>query len=261
MIALPLLDFFTWKGLTILKPIIGIACGQKWQGNRQTLYVHKPYSDAIAKAGGVPVLLPIVEGEDLPLIDIVDGLLLPGGVDVDPRFYNEEPAQRLGTVDLDWDYNDVSLCKKALYVDMPILGICRGHQVLNVALGGILHQDIPTEVQDALKHDQGDNYYNPCHTINVKRDTLLFVVFQTERLEVNSSHHQAVKEPGKSLIVSAFASDHVVEAIESAEHRFVLGLQWHPELMCEKFPEMLNPFLAFCRAAQAFRREKHASKT
>lgn len=248
----------TERGLTILKPIIGIACGQKWQGNKQTLYVHKPYSDAIVTSGGIPVLLPIVKSEDLSLLDIVDGLLLPGGLDIDPVFYNEEPSSKLGSVDYDWDLSDLRLCKRALYVNMPILGICRGHQVLNVACGGSLIQDINTEVNNVLKHEQEQDYYNPIHQVIVKKATLAYRVFGTEKLQTNSSHHQAVKDPARGFIISASSSDSVVEAIESTEHSFVLGLQWHPERMYSKFPEMLKPFKAFVSAASLFRRGKNA---
>ncbi len=237
-----------------MKPVIGIACGQEWLGSRQTLYVHKPYTDAIVTAGGVPVLLPIAEVEAEALLNVVNGLLFPGGIDVDPRFYNEEPIARLGQVDLDWDANDIKLCTKALYNDMPVLGICRGHQLINVAAGGTLYQDIYTEPKTTLKHGQEANFYNPTHKVNVKRDTLLFNLFKKDELWINSSHHQAVKDIAPGFVASAIASDSIIEAIESKKHNFVLGLQWHPEWLSIKDKEMLKPFIGLVEAAKEYRR-------
>lgn len=239
-----------------MKPIIGILCGQKWQGSKQTQYVHKPYTEAIVAALGVPVLLPISDVKTEALLDIVDGLLFPGGIDVDPSFYQEEPIVSLGEVDRQWDQNDISFCKEALKRDMPILGICRGHQLINVASGGSLYQDIYTEPKTSLKHQQEANLYNPSHRISINEGSLLEKIFMENELWVNTSHHQAVKKVAKGFIVSAKTSDNIVEAIESTDHRFVLGLQWHPELMYLQDNKMLKPFIALCEAAKDYRREQ-----
>jgi putative glutamine amidotransferase len=239
-----------------VKPIIGIACGQEWRGSRQSLYVHKPYTDAIVKTGGVPVLLPIAEVETEALLSIVDGLLLPGGIDVDPRFYNEEPMARLGQVDLDWDANDMRLCREAMYRDIPILGICRGHQLINVAAGGTLYQDIYTEPKTTLKHAQEVNFYNGIHKIAVKSETLLQEIIEKDEVWVNSSHHQAVKDVAPDFEVAGVASDGIIEAIESKKHNFVLGVQWHPEWMYLKDNNMLKLFIAFINSAAQIGRKK-----
>lgn len=237
-----------------MKPIIGILCGVEWRGNKQTMYVHKLYTDAIASSGGVPLLLPITEDDAESYVDIVDGLLFPGGIDIDPSFYREEPLSALGSVDLEWDRNDLKICEKALVKDLPILGICRGHQLLNVACGGTLYQDIYTEPKTTLKHGQEANFYNPTHKIKLRSDTLLYEIFGVNELRVNSSHHQAVKDVAPGFMVSAWASDNIIEAIEAKGYTFVLGLQWHPEWMALKDKMMLKPFQALCKAALARRR-------
>ncbi len=237
-----------------MKPIIGILCGIEWRGNKQTMYVHKLYTDAIASSGGVPLLLPITELDAESYVNAVDGLLFPGGIDVDPAFYREEPISALGSVDLEWDRNDLKICEKAFERDLPILGICRGHQLLNVACGGTLYQDIYTEPKTTLKHGQEANFYNPTHKIKLRSNTLLYEIFGVNELRVNSSHHQAVKDVAPGFIVSATAPDNIIEAIEAKEYTFVLGLQWHPEWMALKDETMLKPFQALCKAALARRR-------
>ncbi len=237
-----------------MKPIIGILCGQEWRGNKQTLYVHKLYTEAIASSGGIPILLPITDIQAESYISIVQGLVFPGGIDVDPLFYQEEPLTGLGSVDLEWDENDLKFCRKALERDLPILGICRGHQLLNVACGGTLYQDIYTEPKTSLKHGQEGNFYNPTHKIKLRTNTLLYEIFGVSELRVNTSHHQAVKNLAPGFIIAATAQDNIVEAIESKEHTFVLGLQWHPEWMYLKDRVMLKPFQALCKAAALSRR-------
>jgi putative glutamine amidotransferase len=194
-------------------------------------YVFSEYAQAIVACGGTAVLLPAdqAEGTLAAALQRLDGLLLSGGPDLHPRWYGEAPRQGLGDVDEELDRMELEAARLALEMDLPLLGICRGIQVLNVALGGTLYQDIALQVEGAIGHappiDKGVN----SHTVRIDPESRLEAVVGRESIWVNSKHHQAVKDVGRGLSVCAQAQDGIVEAVSLPEHRFVLAVQWHPE--------------------------------
>ena len=213
----------------------------------ERFFVNKTYMDAVRLHGGLPLILPCVEEEALleACIDMCDAILLPGGIDVDPVFYGEDPHQKLGMVQTDMDESAFKLLKFAFERKMPVLGICRGEQVLNVALGGSLYQDIPANYEkQAILHEQKAHTSMALHSIKIEKGTLLHDILGTEEIRVNTYHHQAVKALGKDLVASAHAPDGIIEAIESKD-KTILGVQWHPELMIHRHVEMNKIFVHF----------------
>lgn len=243
-----------------MEPMIGITCGHETKGGRDRYYVNAVNIRAVTEAGGVPVLIPnAFDGRKLEaVLDVVDGILLPGGVDVDPHLYGEEPVSGLGEFDPEWDAVDVVVARLALERDVPVLGICRGMQVLNVAGGGTLYQDIPSQVRGALKHSQRGPRWAASHSVEIAHDSRLAGLLGTTGLRVNSFHHQSVKDAAPDFWVTATAPDGVVEAIESVNNRFALGVQWHPELMVEREPMYRDLFAALIEAASAARAARTA---
>lgn len=233
-----------------MRPIIAVSMGYK----KGTHYLNDPVAEAVLMAGGIPWPVPVVSADILAeIVAQVQGLLLPGGEDVDPAAYGEAPESQLGPVNLERDACELALVHLAWERGLPILGICRGAQVLNVARGGSLIQDIPTAVAGALGHRQGEPYDRPVHRVRVDAASLLAQILGESEPEVNSMHHQSVKVPGKGLKVVAWAPDGVVEGIESqAPARFALGVQWHPEYMVDPVSgsqAMRRLFAAFIAAA------------
>lgn len=235
-----------------MRPIIGIACGHEAKEGRDRYYVNTVNIRMVAENGGVPVLLPNPFDEDKlkAALDMVDGLYLPGGVDVDPHLYGEEPLAGMGSFDPDWDAVDVVVAKAALERNMPILGICRGMQVLNVAAGGTLYQDIPSQVPGALKHSQKGPRWAASHAVELDGESRLAKTLGATELRINSYHHQAVKDVAPGFRAVANAPDGVIEAIESTQHRYAVGVQWHPELMVERDPMYKALFVDFIEAVK-----------
>ena len=243
------------------RPLIGIVAGQ--HATREGVVrvgVPRAYVSAVEMAGGVPVIIPLVEDTNLApaYLKPLDGLLLAGGGDVDPARFGEEPIPQLGNVDPERDALEIALAQKALEADLPVLGICRGIQVLNVAAGGTLYQDLPSQVPHALKHDQSAPRWYPCHEVRLAPDSMLARIFQAETLRVNSFHHQAVRVVAPAFRVAGKSKDAVIEAVESREHTFVVGVQWHPECMVERDPVQRLLFEAFVQAARAARSRRRA---
>ena len=216
------------------------------------------YSLAAQEAGAVPVMLPLFD-EDLDALravyDHIDGLLLAGGVDMNPETYGEPPHPELGRTDPARDLVELTLAKWAIAEGKPVLGLCRGHQVLNVALGGTLWQDIAAQVPSAIKHDYFPNAGYPrdylAHDIVITPGTRLGAAFEAATLPVNSMHHQAVHSLAPSLIASARAPDGLIEAIEADSPSFVVGVQWHPEVFGATDGPTRRLFQAFVSAAAA----------
>lgn len=239
-----------------MEPIIGITCGHEWTDGRDRYFAPTAVIRAVAAAGGVPLLIPNAFDRQklVAALDAVDGLVLPGGVDVDPQLYGEEPALGMGDFDPDWDGVDVAAAGLALQRDLPVLGICRGMQALNVAAGGTLYQDIPTQVPAALKHQQKGPRWAASHGVALAADSRLAGALGATHLRVNSYHHQAVKDVAPGFRAVAKAPDGVIEAIEGAAHRYALGVQWHPELMLEReplFAALFSDFVAAVRSAKS----------
>lgn len=231
------------------RPVIGLLCAHE-QEKRDRWFVATAYIQAIIKAGGIPILIPYQPKEQIfHILEGLDGLVLPGGDDVDPGRFGENPIAQCGTIDPQWDDLDLWAAGFALERNMPILAICRGCQVLNVALGGTLIQDIPTQVRDSIKHAQQAPRWYASHDISVQSASLLGNIWGNDPKKVNSYHHQSLAKVGKGLRIVASAPDGIIEAVESSEHRFVLGVQWHPELMTEHYPVAGRIFEHFIQAS------------
>lgn len=220
------------------RPIIGIASRRIPFINDNKPYprygVAISYCDAVERSGGIPVIFPL--SDDKAVLDrfygTMDGLLLPGGQDIHPMHYGEEPHQKIEQVDPKRDVTEIYLTKRALADDMPILAICRGEQILNVAAGGTLIQDIHSQVGDHChRHFQDFTEEWPSHSIKVEAGTKLHAIVGGGEVMVNSYHHQAVKDVAPGFVISAAASDGIVEGIESTAHTFAIGVQWHAELL------------------------------
>jgi putative glutamine amidotransferase len=214
----------------------------------------RTYVEAVASSGGAPLILPpYLEGPLLrEVFDSIDGLILSGGGDIHPSSFGQEDGGLLWRVDRKRDETELSLARWALAEGLPVLAICRGVQTLNVAAGGTLIQDIPTQVPNALSHSSvaGRPLPEIAHTVNVRSDTRLAALTRTGTLDVNSAHHQAADVVGEKLVVTAQAPDGVIEGLEAPEHRFCIGVQWHPEAMIEHTPQMRGLFEGFIEAAQ-----------
>lgn len=197
--------------------------------NRNAPYAPRPLIEAIVKSGGVPVIFPSVDPKFIEdYIDMFDGIIFAGGVDVDPTFYNEEPHLHLGMTYLKRDIFEIELLKQAVKNGKAILGICRGMQLINVSLGGTLYQDLSENKSIYVKHAQDAPGNFPSHHANIKADSRLHQLIG-ERPYINSRHHQVLKQIAPTLRVVANADDGVVEAVESIDSDQILGLQWHPE--------------------------------
>lgn len=198
------------------------------------------YFESVLRAGGTPVILPPTDNADalVSVLDRIDGLLLSGGADLNPLFVNEEPLPKLGNINPRRDLAELLLIRLAFDRQIPILGICRGIQMLAAALDGSIWQDIPSP---SIKHSQDLDRSYASHTVNIEEDSLLHSIFGTDTLAVNSFHHQAVREAGPHLRISAFAKDGVIEAVESSEHKSIIGVQWHPECFCLRNDESMMP--------------------
>lgn len=246
-----------------MKPIIGICAnyspdeqigvksglglpGQEWQ------VLADDYIKAIERAGGTPLILPITKDIDSlsRALDMLDGILFSGGSDIDPRYYHEWPGQGLGTIDPERDRHEFALANKVLReMDIPVLGICRGCQLLNVATGGSLYQDLQLDRPEGLFHTHkiAPKYY-PVHPVSMQPGSKLHSIFGTESIGVNSFNHQAIKQVGEGFQVTMTAPDGLVEGIELEGERFVVAVQWHPEMMIDHDPHYLALFEAFVEA-------------
>jgi putative glutamine amidotransferase len=225
------------------------------EGLPLSVVMNQRYYLAVAAAGGVPVLIPLLEDEKTlrGIYDRMDGLLIPGGVDIDPRMYGETPHEKLGRLDPARDCVELKLTQWAIADRKPLLGLCRGLQVLNVACGGTLFQDLEAQLPAAIKHDyfptHGFERSHLAHEVELPAGTRLREVLELDRIAVNSMHHQGIKELGQGLRASAVAPDGVVEAAELECESFVVGVQWHPEAFDPGQTQTRQLFRAFIDAA------------
>lgn len=205
------------------------------------------YLASVQAGGGAPFLIPAgcPEWAD-DYMALADGLILTGGIDVNPLLYGQEPVPQVTDCNTATDKGEFALLEAAIRQHKPVLGICRGIQVLNVALGGTLYQDIPSQIPGCFCHRQSDSdRAEGTHTVHIQPDTCLHGILQKEKIITNSFHHQSVREVGRGLTVSARTGDGVVEAVESADG-MILGVQWHPEQMWETDADALRLFAWFC---------------
>lgn len=224
------------KEFRLVRPLIGITT--RLDLTAHTFYLRRYYAEALTAAGGDPVFIPLIPEKDylFSLAARLDGLLLSGSnSDLDPLHYGEEPHPQLGHVVAERDQTDLLLLEFAEAHNLPVLAICFGAQSLAVSRGGSLWQDVPSQVPQALKHDQGVPYDRPSHRLHIEPGSLLAELVGDVAARVNTSHHQSIKEPGQHLWVTARAHDGVIEGVEDTRpDRFVLGTQWHPEQGWEK---------------------------
>jgi putative glutamine amidotransferase len=221
-----------------MKPLIGISCGtfhdRAWcppsYGHRQT------YVDAILRAGGAPLLMPpVTDLETLRVLyERVDGVLLAGGGDIAPANYGAEPHEKLGLVDAVRDEAELPVARWAVAEGKPVLGICRGIQVINVALGGSLYQDIPAQLGTSLRHNlsyEREDWTHLAHEMHIAVGSRLGRALGTASMAINSLHHQSVRDLAPGLRAVAWAPDGVIEALEGEGQNFLIGVQCHPEAL------------------------------
>ena len=207
--------------------------------NQTEMTLGLPYMRAVELAGGLPVALPPVESENIgSFLDHISGLLLSGGPDVDPSCYGAEPHPQLGPIDHGVDRFEIALCRHADERRLPILGICRGSQVLNVARQGTLHQHVPDLTHGVVKHRQTEPADHTTHEVRVSPDSSLAQTTGGGPVMVNSFHHQAIDRLGLDLRAVAWAKDGLIEAVEGEDGRFVLGVQWHAETLVDEAEQL-----------------------
>ncbi|MCX7695411.1 MAG: gamma-glutamyl-gamma-aminobutyrate hydrolase family protein [Caloramator sp.] len=214
-------------------------------------YVNYDYIDAILKVGGIPYIVPMNLDDEViaKQISLLDGLILSGGFDVNPLLYGEQPSTYQDYTYPEIDEFYLKSINIALERNIPILGICKGMQMLNVALGGSLYQDISQVEGSFIKHVQAAKRSTPTHSVIINEGSKLYEIFG-EKTFINSYHHQCVKKLGKGLKAVAFSEDNIVEAIELEDKRFVIGVQWHPEMMVQNpNSNMINLFKEFIKYA------------
>lgn len=254
-----------------MKPIIGITTNfshddeigirskigaplQQWQ------MIADDYVKAVEMAGGIPILIPLYDNEEtaLEIIRSIDGLILSGGNDIDPQHYGEAFHDVIGEIMPERDEQELSLAREAiLKTKMPVLGICRGNQLLNVAFGGTLHQDM---ANDNLKNHffATSPKYHAVHKVKLLEGSKCRGIIGKEIMNVNSYHHQSIKSVSDKFRAVAFSDDGIVEAIEIKEDRFAIGLQWHPEMMVDKHEDQIKIFYCFVKACKDHKMEQLA---
>jgi putative glutamine amidotransferase len=242
----------------MIRPLIGIATGTRQTPDTGAVFValRPTYTHAVEKAGGAPIIIPTGISRDTlrHIYERLDGIVISGGGDVDPASYGDTPSAYVYGVDPARDQAEFQMTRWAVEDDKPLLAICRGIQVLNVALGGTLIQHIPVEVKGALAHaNLSDEWFSRlAHEVTVAQDSKLYraLGISGERLSVNSLHHQGLGQIAPSLHVAARADDGIVEGVELPDRRFVIGVQWHPEALVDDHPPMLRLFESLINAAK-----------
>jgi putative glutamine amidotransferase len=237
----------------MLPPIIGITT---YQGkNNQALplvAVLRAYIDAIAMAGGIPVLIPptIQVAQVRNLSEKMDGILFTGGGDINPERFNGEAHPRVDGIDIERDSMEMALLEELIRVKKPFLGICRGFQVVNVGLGGALYTDLTDQMPGAIRHDYYPDFPRTllAHHVNIKKDTFLGSILQEEEIFVNSLHHQGVKSVPEALKTAVYSTDGLAEGVELPGYPFGIAVQWHPEWLTDQ-PVTRRLFQAFINAA------------
>jgi putative glutamine amidotransferase len=244
------------------RPVIGIATQTLpgVPGERQPCWLMgRSYVEELRKVGAVPWLIPLVSHDADTLHEIfdrLDGVFITGGVDVDPGRYGEEKTPLCGTVDPDRDAVEIALLQHAMQRQLPVFAVCRGIQILNVACGGTLYQDVTAQVPAALKHDYFPTPTQPdrkflAHDVAVKPGSRLGDILRDLVVPVNSMHHQAIKDLAPNLAATAHAPDGIIEGVEGRGDQYLVAVQWHPEELTETQPGMARLFSTFADAARA----------
>ena len=244
------------------RPVIGIATQTLpgVPGERQPCWLMgRSYIEELRKVGAVPWVIPLIPqdpGTLQEIFDRLDGVFITGGVDVDPSRYGEPKTPLCGTTDTDRDAVEIALLRHALDRTLPVLAVCRGIQILNVACGGTLYQDVSAQVPAALKHDFFPTPERPsrkylAHDVTVKAGSLLGRILGDAVVPVNSMHHQAIKDLAPQLAATAYAPDGIIEGVEGTGDQYIVAVQWHPEELTETQPGMGRLFTTFAEASAA----------
>ena len=233
-----------------MKPVIGVM--PLWDDDKNSIWMLPGYLEGIKQAGGMPIILPMTTDEhDLSqIIDMCDGFLLTGGHDVSPEIYHENPISNSVICCPKRDQMESVILKSAISADKPVLGICRGIQFINAALGGTLYQNIPTQHPSNIEHHQTPPYDVPVHKVTIVQDSPLFDCLKTNELSVNSYHHQAIKDLAPDLSVMAVSPDGLAEAVCMPKRKFLWAVQWHPEFSYKTDSNSQKIFGIFVEAAK-----------
>ncbi len=236
-------------------PIIGIPlnsqCRLSNYDSKEVYYLNQEYTDALSKFGAMPLVLPYTNNKEIIFqqINLCDGILLPGGDDITPYLYSEEPTPGIGESNADMDRYHLAIACESMKLDKPILGICRGIQIINIVHGGNLYLDISHCPFDTVLHMQTGRRKDLCHTVNFSENSKMHQYFG-DKVLTNSYHHQAINKVGDNLKVTGTTCDGLVEAVESEIMTYCVGVQWHPEIMAMHYDSM-NPlfedFIDHCR--------------
>ena len=234
-----------------MKPIIGVT--PQFDSEHNRIKIETAYFKAIKEAGGIPILLPLHNNaSDLKeLVEHLDGIIFSGGPDVHPQYFGEDPIPECGVIVEERDELELNLVEIVMEKGIPILGICRGIQTINIALGGDIYQDIKTQTDFDIRiaHYQKSKDSIATHRVSIVPETLLSRIISEEQILVNSFHHQSVREVAESLTVAAYSNDGLVEAVTKEDYPFFLAVQWHPEELfaTDKYAQQI--FLEFVNAA------------
>ncbi|OLO26633.1 amidotransferase [Alkalihalophilus pseudofirmus] len=233
------------------KPLIGVL--PLYDNEKESYWMLPGYMKGIEDAGGIPIMLPLTTDDNiiLRLANTFDGFLFTGGHDINPELYGEELGDKSGELCFARDVMEAKLFKQVTAMDKPALGICRGLQLFNVLLGGTLYQDIPTQLSHSnIKHKQNPPYSEPVHNVYIAKNTLLYHILQTDKLKVNSYHHQGIKNISEQLEPAATAEDGLIEAVVMPNNKFTLAVQWHPEFNYKFDDDNFKLFLEFVRVCK-----------
>lgn len=217
------------------KPIIGITSSHEKENGLRNYHrttVSIDYTKGVIEGGGIPIIIPTTNDIEIikEQLKLIDGLILSGGPDINPVHYGEDFKEKIGVISPERDDNEIKILNEFLKTEKPILGICRGHQLLNIYFGGTLYQDLSYFEKEVLKHRQDLYPELEVHSVTIEKGSILENLYG-ESIRTNSFHHQVIKDLGKGFKVIARSNDGIIEGIEKIDHKFCLGIQWHPEMM------------------------------
>ncbi len=243
-----------------MRPVIGVTPWKEQINASVSEGLNVWNLNAVEDAGGIPAAFHVSDNDEVidGYLEMVDGIFFTGGGDVNPLIFGEEPVRELGTVECDRDEFEIKLYKRAAQKNIPMLGICRGMQLMNIAAGGTVYQDIYSQRQGTNSHSpkiafNGDEY----HSVLINKESGLYSILGANEIKTNSYHHQSVKDVAEGYTVSAFSKDGIIEGIESSVLDFAVGIQWHPEVMYRKYPIFCSIFKAFVSAAAEYHNKKN----